>query len=78
MGIRQKSTRKRAPEKVNGVVSVGQVRKEGSRVSNLWGSLTFNTLGVLGVQVVLSQVKLSNLDCWGPGESVGTQYVEFQ
>ena len=28
--------------------------------------------------MVQSQVKLPNLDCWGPGESIGTQYVEFQ
>ena len=28
--------------------------------------------------MVLSQLEMSNLGCWGPGESIGTQYVEFQ
>ena len=32
-------------------------------------------LGVLSVQVVLSQLKMSNLGCWGPGESVDTHIV---
>ena len=30
------------------------------------------TLGVLSVLGVPSQLKMSNLDCWGPGESIDT------
>ena len=33
------------------------------------------TLGVLSVQVVLSQLKMSNLGCGGPGESIDTHIV---
>ena len=32
-------------------------------------------LGVISVQVVLSQLKMANLDCWCPGESVDTHIV---
>ena len=34
-----------------------------------------HTLGVLSAQVVLSQLKMLNLDCWGPGESIDTHIV---
>ena len=34
-----------------------------------------HTLGVLSVQVVLSQLKMSNLGCGGPGESIDTHIV---
>ena len=32
-------------------------------------------LGGISVQVVLSQLKMANLDCWCPGESVDTHIV---
>ena len=32
-------------------------------------------LGVISVQVVLSQLKMANLDCWCSGESVDTHIV---
>ena len=35
---------------------------------------TLGDLSVLGVQ---SQLKMSNLGCWGPGESVDTHIVGF-
>ena len=38
-------------------------------------SLTFAYPRCPGVQVVLSQVILPNLDCWGPGESIDTNIV---
>ena len=34
-----------------------------------------HTLGVVSVQVVLSQLKMPNLNCWGPGESIDTHIV---
>ena len=33
-----------------------------------------HTLGVISVLGVLSQLKMSNLDCWGLGEYVDTHF----
>ena len=35
-----------------------------------------DTLVVLSVLEVPSQLKMLNLDCWGPGESIDTHIVE--
>ena len=40
-----------------------------------WDLEQKSDLGGISVQVVLSQLKMANLDCWCPGESVDTHIV---